>query len=72
MTFLPKALFFAHSVFVKKASLAKKEIKNLQAGKKYYVRIRTYKTVKVGGKNTRIYSAWSAAALIRTLLAAQL
>ena len=57
----------AHSVFVKKASLTKKEIKNLKAGKKYYVRIRTYKTVKIGGKNTRIYSAWSAAARVRTL-----
>ncbi len=27
--------------------------------KKYYVRIRTYKNVKINGKTTRLYSAWS-------------
>lgn len=31
----------------------------LKSKKKYYVRIRTYKTVKVNGKSTRIYSSWS-------------
>lgn len=28
-------------------------------GKKHYVRVRTYKTVKFNGKNYNIYSAWS-------------
>ncbi len=32
----------------------------LAKGKKYYVRIRTYKTVKVNKKSTKIYSDWSA------------
>lgn len=36
-----------------------KKISKLKAKKTYYVRIRTYKTVKVDGKSTRIYSDWS-------------
>lgn len=54
-----------HSVFAKKASVTAKTVKKLSAGKKYYVRIRTYKTVKTGGKNTNIYSVWSSAAALR-------
>ena len=34
-------------------------ISKLIGGKKYYVRMRTYKTVKYAGKNINIYSAWS-------------
>ena len=55
------------SVFVKKASTVKKSVQGLKAGKKYYVRIRTYKTVKTGGKSIKIYSAWSSSSSIRTL-----
>ena len=36
-----------------------KSISNLKSKKKYYVRIRTYKNVKVKGKSTKIYSTWS-------------
>lgn len=54
-----------HSVFAKKASVTAKTVKKLSAGKKYYVRVRTYKTVKTDGKNTNIYSAWSSAAALR-------
>lgn len=36
-----------------------KLISNLKSKKKYYVRIRTYKNVKVNGKSTKIYSTWS-------------
>lgn len=36
-----------------------KNITKLKAGKKYYVRIRTYKTAKVDGKNNKLYSGWS-------------
>lgn len=54
-----------HSVFAKKASITAKTVKKLSAGKKYYVRIRTYKTVKTSSKNTNIYSAWSSAAALR-------
>ncbi len=38
----------------------------LKAKKKYYVRIRTYKSVKVNGKSTRIYSSWSKAKSVTT------
>lgn len=54
------------SVWVKKASTARQTIKKLKAGKKYYVRIRTYKTVKAAGKSTRIYSAWSSTGRVQT------
>ena len=36
-----------------------KTISKLKAKKKYYVRVRAYKTVKIDGKNVKIYSAWS-------------
>lgn len=36
-----------------------KLISNLKSKKKYYVRIRTYKNVKVNGKSTKLYSTWS-------------
>lgn len=38
-----------------------KTITKLKSKKKYYVRIRSYKNVKVKGKNTKIYSSWSKA-----------
>lgn len=36
-----------------------KTIKKLKRGKKYYVRIRTYKDVCSNGQTIRIYSDWS-------------
>lgn len=39
-----------------------KTIKNLKAGKKYYVRVRTYKTVD----GTKCYSSWSKAKSVKT------
>ncbi len=58
------------SVFVKKASVTKQTVKKLKAGKKYYVCVRTYKTVKTGGKSTKVYSAWSSTVRVKTLPAA--
>lgn len=55
-----------HSVFVKKASVTKQTVSKLKAGKTYYVRIRTYKTVKTGKKSTKIYSAWSRTVRVKT------
>ena len=46
---------------VKKNTATSKTIKKLSAKKKYYARIRTYKTVKVNGKATKLYSNWSKA-----------
>ena len=50
------------TVTIKKAKTVSRTIKGLKAGKTYYVRIRTYKTV---GKQT-YYSAWSKAKAVKT------
>ena len=50
------------TVTVKSAKEASKTIKKLSGNKKYYVRVRTYKTV---GK-TKYYSEWSAKKSVKT------
>lgn len=52
----------AKTVTVKKAKSTSKTVKKLKSGKKYYVRIRAYKTVK--GQN--IYSSWSEKKTVKT------
>lgn len=47
------------SKLVKKSGTTKLTINNLKSNKKYYVRICTYKNVKIDGKTKRISSAWS-------------
>ena len=47
------------TAYIKKAKTTTKTISKLKAKKKYYVRIRTYKDVKIKGKTTKIYSSWS-------------
>lgn len=54
------------SSLVKKNSATSKSVKNLKAGRTCYVRVRTYRTVNVNGKSTRIYSAWSKAVKVKT------
>lgn len=49
----------AKAVKIKKNTAVKKDILKLKAKKKYYVRIRTYKTVKVNGNSKTLYSDWS-------------
>ena len=56
----------AKTVTVSKNKTTSKKISKLKANKKYYVRVRTYKTVKVNGKNTKIYSSWSKAKTVKT------
>ncbi len=56
----------AKIVTVSKNKTTSKTIKDLKAKKKYYVRVRTYKTVKVNGKSTKIYSSWSKAKPVTT------
>ncbi len=54
--------FTAKTTETKKITSSKttsKTISKLKAKKKYYVRVRTYKTVKVDGKSVKIYSSWS-------------
>lgn len=47
------------TVTIKKSKATSKAISKLKTKKRYYVRIRTYKTVIIDGKNTKIYSNWS-------------
>ena len=54
------------TVKIAKNSTTSKKITKLKAKKKYYVRIRTYQTVKVGKKSTKIYSGWSKAKVVTT------
>ncbi len=44
---------------IKKAKTTSTTFKKLKKGKKYYVRIRAYKNVKVNGKTTKLTGAWS-------------
>ena len=44
---------------INKKKTTSKQIKNMKENKKYYVRIRTYQTVKVDGKKVKLYSDWS-------------
>ena len=50
----------AKTATITKNKTVSKAISKLKA-KKNYVRIRTYKTVKVNGKSVKLYSAWSKA-----------
>lgn len=56
----------AKIVKIKKNTTVKKDVLKLKAKKTYYVRIRTYKTVKVNGKNKTLYSDWSKIKKIQT------
>ena len=48
------------------AKSASKVLSKLKKNKKYYVRVRSYKTVKVNNKNKNLYSAWSAKKALKT------
>ena len=54
------------TVNISKNKTTSKSVKKLYAKKKYYVRVRTYKTVKFGGKNINLYSGWSKAKAVKT------
>ncbi len=47
------------TVTVKSASKTSTTITKLKKGKKYYVRVRAYKTLQVNGKSQKLYSDWS-------------
>ncbi len=50
---------------VKKNKTTSVAVKKLRSKKKYYVRVRTYKTVKINGKSTKLYSNWSKAKKVK-------
>ena len=56
----------AKTVTVGKNKTVSKKISKLSGKKKYYVRVRTYKTVKINGKSIRIYSGWSKTKTVTT------
>lgn len=56
----------AKKLTISKNKTTLKTIKKLKSKKKYYVRIRTYKTVKVNGKTQKIYSSWSKTKTVKT------
>ena len=53
------------TVNISKNKTTSKSVGKLYAKKKYYVRVRTYKTVKFGGKNIKLYSGWSKAKAVK-------
>lgn len=54
------------TVTVNKNQKTTENILKLKGSQKYYVRIRTYKTVANGGKSQKIYSNWSKSKTVRT------
>ena len=54
------------TVTIRKNKTTAKTISKLKAKKPYSVRVRTYKTVKVNGKSTNLYSSWSKAKSAKT------
>lgn len=54
------------TVTVKKAKTTSATVKKLSAKKKYFVRVRTYKIVKVNGKSKKVYSGWSKVKTVTT------
>lgn len=56
----------AKTVTISKNSTLSKTVSKLSAKKTYYVRVRTYKNVKVNGKTKKIYSDWSTAKKVTT------
>ena len=60
---------FKKSVVAKNVNNTKKvklDVTKLKAKKKYYIRVRTYKTVKMNGKSKKIYSGWSKVKAVTT------
>ena len=60
---------FKKSVVTKSINNTKKtklDVSKLKSKKKYYIRIRSYKTVKVNGKSQKVYSDWSKTKAVTT------
>lgn len=63
---LNKNMKSAKKVTVNKQSTVIKTVKKLRNKKKYYVRVRTYKKMKVEGVNHTYYGKWSAKKSVKT------
>ena len=56
----------AKTVTVGKNKTTSAKVKKLKGKKKYYARVRTYKLVKINGKNVKLYSSWSKVKSVKT------
>ena len=56
----------AKTVTVRNNAKSSAVIRNVKAGKKYYVAVRTYRIVKINGKSQKLYSGWSKAKTVKT------
>ena len=56
----------AKTVKINKNKTTSSTVKKLKGKKKYYVRVRTYKTVKINGKSVKLYSSWSKVKSVKT------
>lgn len=56
----------ANTITMPKNTYYAKKITGRAGNKRYYVRVRTYKVTKFGGKNYNIYSPWSSAKYVTT------
>lgn len=54
------------SITINNSKSTSKTIKKLKVNKKYFVRIRTYKNIKVNGKTEKLYSSWSKVKTVKT------
>ncbi len=63
---LNKNMKSAKKVTVNKQSTVSKTVKKLRNKKKYYVRVRTYKKMKVEGVNHTYYGKWSTKKTVKT------
>ena len=54
------------AVTITKNKTTSRKISKVKARKKFYVRVRTYKNVKVGKKTVKLYSGWSRAKSVKT------
>lgn len=56
----------AKTTTIGKTKTTAKKVTGLKKKKTYYVRVRTYKTVKISGKKAKLVSAWSSAKKVKT------
>ena len=53
-------------IMVKNNKTVSMSVKSGKTDKKYYIRIRTYKNVKTGGKTVKVFSGWSKIKTVKT------
>ena len=54
------------TITISKNTTVQKTVKKLKSKRLYYVKVRTYKTVKINGKTTKLYSGWSSYKKVKT------